>query len=172
MRSSALDAGCRVSEVSGIRLQDIDWQSSTILLVGNGDKEREIPFGKSVKRALSRYLERRGDVEGVDYVFINQFGEPTTRYAIGTALHNYGVLAGMDDVRCSPHTCRHTFAKNWILNGGDAFTLQRILGHTTMEMVRRYVDMATEDLSRQHQKFTPMDNLSGVKKAGRKKMLR
>ena len=156
----------------GLRLPDIDWSSSTILVLGKGGKEREIPFGKLVRRALARYLERRGEIEGEEHVFANQFGEPLTRFAVGNAIAHYGKLADIENVRCSPHTCRHTFAKNWILNGGDAFTLQRMLGHTTMEMVRRYVEMATGDITRQHQRYSPMDHLGSVKKTGRKKILR
>ena len=62
-------------------------------------------------------------------------------------------------MRVSAHTFRHTFAKGWILKGGDVFTLQKMLGHTTMEMVRRYVNLTNTDLCRQHSRFNPGDDI-------------
>jgi hypothetical protein len=62
-------------------------------------------------------------------------------------------------VRTNPHTFRHTFAKLYLLNGGDLFSLQRILGHTTLDMVRRYVNLDTGEVKRQHAQASPVDRL-------------
>ena len=62
-------------------------------------------------------------------------------------------------MRVSPHTLRHTFAVLYIRNGGDSFSLQEILGHSTLEMTRRYVHLARRDVSEQHKKFSPMESL-------------
>ncbi|MFH2203826.1 MAG: site-specific integrase, partial [Elusimicrobiota bacterium] len=62
-------------------------------------------------------------------------------------------------VRVSPHTLRHTFATQYIRNGGDPFSLQAILGHSTLEMVRNYVNLASRDVMVQHRKFSPLDRL-------------
>ena len=59
---------------------------------------------------------------------------------------------------------RHTFAKNWILNGGDIFRLQKILGHSTMDMVKNYVEMFDDDLKRDFETFNPLDNMLKDKK--------
>ena len=64
----------------------------------------------------------------------------------------------------APHLCRHTFATNYLINGGDVFTLQQILGHTTLEMVRRYVTLASSQVTVQHRKFSPMDRLTLARK--------
>jgi integrase/recombinase XerD len=82
-----------------------------------------------------------------------------TRHAVQQMISKYGKLAKMTKVRVSPHTFRHTFAKMWILNGGDAFSLQKILGHTTMDMVRNYVNLASSDVQIQHRKFSPLDRM-------------
>jgi hypothetical protein len=66
----------------------------------------------------------------------------------------------VEGVRVSFHAFRHTFAKGWIPKGGDVFTLQRILGHTSMEMVLRYVNMTNTDLCRQHSRFNPGEDVS------------
>ncbi len=65
----------------------------------------------------------------------------------------------MENVRLSAHTFRHTFAKNWLMNGGDIFSLQKILGHRTLDMVRNYVNITFKDIQSQHSKFSPGDNL-------------
>ena len=59
--------------------------------------------------------------------------------------------------RLHAHLCRHTFATRFLINGGDVFTLQQILGHSTLEMVRHYVNLASSYIAIQHQKFSPLD---------------
>jgi hypothetical protein len=70
--------------------------------------------------------------------------------------------------RLHVHLCRHTFATNYLINGGDVFSLQQILGHTSLEMVRRYVTLASSQVRVQHRKFSPMDrmNLGRVRLGG------
>lgn len=66
--------------------------------------------------------------------------------------------------RLHPHLCRHTLATRYLINGGDVFSLQQILGHTTLEMVRRYVNLASAHVAVQHRKFSPMDQIAGTRR--------
>lgn len=166
-----LDTGLRISELCGLKTTDIDWSSGFLRVLGKGSKERVVPFGTSVHKALRQYLERRGDINGESHVFLSHFAEPLDRRVVRVILRKLGEKAGMTGVRVSPHTLRHTFAKNWILNGGDPFSLQRILGHTTQQMVSQYVNLATEDIRAQHAKFSPGDRLAQAT-TGRRVMLR
>jgi integrase/recombinase XerD len=68
----------------------------------------------------------------------------------------HGDNVGITGVRVSPHTFRHTFAKLYIKNGGDLFTLQKILGHHDISMVRKYVQMSKRDLQEQHEQSSPL----------------
>jgi hypothetical protein len=81
------------------------------------------------------------------------------RSRIQHALRRLGGRAGLEGVRTNPHTFRHTFAKLYLLNGGDLFSLQRILGHTSLDMVRRYVNLDTGEVKRQHAQASPVDRL-------------
>ena len=72
---------------------------------------------------------------------------------------NLALAAAAERLGVSPHTLRHTFATQYVLNGGDAFSLQQILGHSTLDMVRIYVGLANRDVALQHQKFSPIDRL-------------
>jgi integrase/recombinase XerD len=162
-----LDTGLRLSEALGLLRGNIDWQASRLIVRGKGDKERSVPFGTGVKKALWDYAQRRGDVAGQDIFFLDQFGGKICARHIQITLRRYGAKAGIQGVRVSPHTLRHTFATQYILNGGDAFSLQQILGHSTLEMVKVYVRLANRDVARQHRKYSPIDQLGSLPNAAR-----
>jgi len=155
-----LDTGLRISEAMNIRLKDIDRAHSSITVMGKGSKERVVHYGQSVRRALNQYFERRGDLE-TDYLFVTEYGDPMQVRMAQDQITRYGAQAKIQGVRVSPHTFRHTFARNWIVNGGDVFSLQKMLGHTTMEMVRRYVNLANEDVGKAHRMCSPADRVLG-----------
>jgi len=93
-------------------------------------------------------------------VFINCFGEPLDRRGIRKRVQARGEQAGITGVRLSPHTLRHTFAINYLRNGGGVFDLQKILGHETLEMSRRYAELADGDVIAKHRIASPADALA------------
>lgn len=154
-----LETGIRISELVGLRLQDIRWADSSILVLGKGNKERLVPFQRRMKALLKKYLSVRGDIEGEDHLFVSIDNIPLSTRNIQERIQYYGKAANIQGVRVSPHTFRHTFAKMYIKNGGDAFSLQAILGHTTLDMVRHYVNLFSSDVQEQHRKFSPVEHL-------------
>lgn len=154
-----LETGIRVSELARIKLEDIRWGDGSILVLGKGNKERLVPFQSRMKAALRRYLSARGHVEGEHHVFLTIDNIPMSQRNIQERIQDYGKAAQIQGVRVSPHTFRHTFAKMYIKNGGDAFSLQAILGHTTLDMVRHYVNLFSSDVYEQHRKFSPLERL-------------
>lgn len=154
------DTGLRVSELASLLLSDIDWHSNLLRVVGKGDKERHVPLGATVRKALREYLMRRATVEQEEHLFLNQFGQPMNRHSIRKEVVKVAASAGIGGVRVTPHIFRHSFAKEWIISGGDPFSLQMILGHTTQQMVSRYVTLAKEDLKFQHRKHSPVDGMN------------
>ncbi|MBN2568387.1 MAG: tyrosine-type recombinase/integrase [Deltaproteobacteria bacterium] len=157
-----VDTGIRLSELATIELASVDFESSLFMVHGKGNKERSIPFGREVKRALWRYITCYRPAPShpeVTKLFLSQQGAPLKPRAIQSMIRRIGKDLGICSVRCSPHTFRHTFAKQYLLNGGDVFSLQRILGHTSLEVVKLYVNLASDDIAAQHSRFSPADNM-------------
>ncbi|MBI3547970.1 MAG: tyrosine-type recombinase/integrase [Elusimicrobia bacterium] len=167
-----LDTGLRLAEVLGLLKDNVDFQRNVLRIIGKGNKEREVPFGTATKQALWQYAARIGSLEGQQLFFVNQFGRKLHRRWFQEQMRVYGKKAGIQGVRVSPHTLRHTFATQYILNGGDAFSLQKILGHSSLDMVRVYVDLANRDVALQHRRFSPIDRMGVVPGASRSVLYR
>jgi integrase/recombinase XerD len=167
-----LDTGLRRAELLGLKRDDVDFGKGVLRVMGKGAKEREVPFGTTAKQALWNYLMRRGELAGQDFVFVSQFGDSVCPRWLNKSFKRLGELAGIKGVRVSPHTLRHTFATQYIKNGGDAFSLQQILGHSTLEMVKIYVGLADNDVAHLHRKFSPMDRMGLVPGAKRRVIVR
>jgi integrase/recombinase XerD len=165
-----LDTGLRISEVIDMRKDRVDFHAGVIRVMGKGGKERQVPFGTTAKQALWNYMARRGDVPGQDLLFVNRFGGRLCRIWVQKAMRLLGRRVGISGVRVSPHTLRHTFATNYIRNGGDAFSLQQILGHSTLDMVKIYVSLADQEVAMLHRRFSPMDRM-GVVPGGKRQVI-
>lgn len=153
-----LETGIRLRELTDINIHDIRWQDSQILVRGKNGDDRLVPFQQQTRRVLRSYLKVRGD-SFTDALFISRDDDRISRKAVQDRIAKYGRMANIKNVRCSPHTFRHTFAKMSVRNGADIFTLQKILGHKSLEMVRVYVNMFSSEVSEAHRKFSPIENL-------------
>lgn len=158
-----LDTGLRLAEVVALRRDQIDFQNNILRVLGKGRKERTTPIGHATRRALEAYAQVRGS--GGVLFFLARSGRPLRRRYLQGALKRYGRRAGIEGVRVSPHSLRHTFAIQYVKNGGDAFSLQAILGHASLDMVRNYVNLARRDVAEQHGKFSPMAWLAAETKS-------
>jgi integrase/recombinase XerD len=159
-----LDTGVRISELLGMNTDDIDFDGGYIgIRHGKGDKQRLVPIGTLAQKVLWKFInQHRADplTENIQKVFLGSTGIPITKNGVLQMMRRYGQRAGITGVRCSPHTLRHTFAKNYLLNGGDIFSLQKILGHSSMASVRVYLNLFAQDIKKQHRRFSPMDNMA------------
>lgn len=164
-----LDTGTRVSEMTDLRLDQINLAQRSLRVLGKGNKEREVPIGVSVQRAIAKYINKYRPTPVLplsDNLFLTREGFPLTANRVQTIIETRARLANIQGVRTSPHTFRHTFAITYLRNGGDVFTLQRILGHETLDMVRNYVYLAQSDLQEAHLRCSPVDNMRyRIKKA-------
>ncbi len=155
-----LDTGLRASELCGIKFGDVNMTANSVKVLGKGQKERVVYFGKRAAKALWKYLppllkDNRPD----DPVFVvgpDDDPRPLTRDVLARLLARIGERAGVKGVH--PHRFRHTFAITYLRNEGDLFTLQALLGHSDIEMVKRYARIAQTDCARAHQKASAVDD--------------
>jgi integrase/recombinase XerD len=157
-----LDTMCRLSEVTKARIGNLNLRDRYLKVMGKGGKERLVPFGVTVSKLLWKYIQfyrREPAILSYDYLFLTREGGPLTKNRVEARMKRYGEKAGIRGVRCSPHTLRHTACVMWIRNGGDIFSLQRITGHSSLEVLRGYVNLAQSDITSAHRRHSPIDNL-------------
>jgi site-specific recombinase XerD len=155
-----LDTGLRASEMAGITLNNLNLEDGYIRITGKGNKERIVPIGKFVQMELLHYIEKvrpqvyRGDCNNL---LLSQNGRPMTFNTVKLIFSKLARITGIN--RLHAHLCRHTFAVNYLLNGGDVFSLREILGHTTPAMVNHYLHFTSSQITTQHHKYSPMDKM-------------
>lgn len=165
-----LDTGIRVGELLNLNLPDITGAEIAVRSeVSKTRRQRALPLSQKTYQALQRYLRfRPRQWEG--RLFCNSEGKPLTRNAFGRQVRNYGKKAGIEPSRATPYAFRHTFALFYLRNGGDPFSLQRIMGHRDIEMTKRYLGLTQEDLASRHAKASPVERLleKRLRKIGRR----
>ena len=157
-----LSTGNRSRTLRNIKIEDLDLQDGYVKLrkVKNR-KQQIIPISKQMVMIITEYLQfRKGEDD--HYLFCTQYGEKLSGEGLKSAIYRYNSRRGLS--KTSIHLLRHTFAKLWIKNGGDIFRLQKILGHKNMEMVREYVNMFSEDLKEDFEKFNPINQFRSTNK--------
>ena len=154
--------GIRKMELCGLKLSDLNFDSGFLHVHGKGNKERLVPIGNSLSRTLKAYLTRLQE-ETMDNVpstlFVTRSGAPITYSTIQSMFKRLKLNTGLKGERISSHTWRHTFAKNYLLNGGDVFSLQKIMGHSDISTTRKYLNLNENEIKQQHDKYNPLDNL-------------
>lgn len=157
-----LGTGNRISTALDLHIGDINFQSGVIILRKTKNRKQQIiPLSATLAEILQGYLQIRGG-ESDDYVFCNEYGEQASCRTYQQLVRRYNRKRGVEKTSC--HTFRHTFAKNWILNSGDMFRLQKILGHSDLTVTKEYVNMFGQDLQMDFEKFNPLDNLKSRSK--------
>ena len=151
-----LDTGIRASELCNLKINQVDLHNRRLTVMGKGSKERTLPFSARTGQGLWRYLTQRKDDSAGDSLFVTRDRRPMNRDQLLKALRTLGRRAGISGVNV--HRFRHTFAVNYLRNGGDPWSLQMMLGHSTMEMVKTYLALAQADLEKNHKLASPVDN--------------
>ena len=154
-----LATGNRAATICDIRICDVDFKAKEIRLQHTKNKKAQIlPLSSSLATVLKQYLKMwRKDADAETYLFCNVGEEKLTTNALS---HNFQKYCKDREVeQTNIHGLRHNFAKGWIRNGGDVFKLQKILGHSSLEMTRRYVKLFSEDIKEDFEEFSPLDNI-------------
>lgn len=165
-----LATGTRLRNLLELKISDIDFANGIITLRHTKSrKTQQIPISEALEPILKEYLTYRKGNED-DVVFCNSFGEMLERHNLAKYMKQYHNARGVK--RSSIHLYRHTFAKNFILNGGDVVSLKLILGHSSLEVVQQYVNLLCGDIQPTFSSHNPLDNLmkQGSKKGGKIKL--
>ncbi|MFC1952130.1 tyrosine-type recombinase/integrase [Chloroflexota bacterium] len=150
-----LDTGLRLSELTNLTMADINTNKDIIKVVGKGNKERYVRIGVKTQKALWNYLAHRP--VDVEHVWLGKGNVPFTIDGIAQMIRKLGKSNG---IKLSPHKLRHSFAISFLRNGANPFELQIALGHTTLEMTRRYTQaLGFEDVFKRHVMASPVDRL-------------
>lgn len=154
-----LNSGCRAATIRNIQNQDVDLESRQVTFRHTKmGKIQVIPLCSTLVSRLRDYMKIRGGGPS-DYLFCNEHGEMLTESALRLAVGRYNQQRGVD--KTSIHMFRHTFARKYLLDcGGNAFTLQKLLGHATLEMTKKYCAIFNADIANGYDNLSPLEQLS------------
>jgi integrase/recombinase XerD len=158
-----LDSGVRASELCAMTIGDFDAKGGKLEIKhgvdggAKGGKGRVVYLGKVSRQAVWRYLQDREDIhDPTAPLFVVSGFRPFNPGTLRKLVQRIGERAGVKNVY--PHKFRHTFAITYLRSGGDVFTLQSLLGHGSLEMVRYYAQIAQVDVEQAHRRASPADN--------------
>ncbi|MFL0361835.1 tyrosine-type recombinase/integrase [Pseudobacillus sp. 179-B 2D1 NHS] len=153
-----LDTGMRINEAVNLKLDHIDFKFLTIHIpsqTAKNRKGRDVPVTREVAKLLQQlHRETSGYFGECEYIFYNAYGEVFTADAFRRRLNRIKKKIGVE--RLHPHMFRHTFCRNYIMNGGDIFTLQKIVDHADIKTSRKYVQMEIKHINKQHNRYSPV----------------
>lgn len=151
-----LDTGARVSEFLSVDLADVDPAGGVLLRHTKGKRPRTVYLSQKTRRAVRAYMRTRRDNSPA--LWIATHGERLTYDGLRAILTRRAKLAGLHEIP-SAHDFRRCFALNYLRNGGDIFTLARLLGHKDISILRRYLAQTDQDAQIAHGKYSPVDSL-------------
>lgn len=156
-----IDTGLRIQEAVSLTEERVDFGMLAIYVpsqIAKNRRNREVPMSREVARLLRDLMKETADYFGdVEQIFVTAYGEPLNSDAFRKRLNRLKTKLGIE--RLSPHMFRHTFCRNYLLNGGDLFTLQKIVDHADIKTTRKYVQMDVEHVRSQHNKYSPLKRL-------------
>jgi integrase/recombinase XerD len=147
------DLGCRISEALSLRLSDINFDDLLIRLSGKGRKQRIVPFSVVLRKALHQFIADFG-LKLEAFLFATRDGVRMSRMVAVREVQSLGDRLGFEAPCRTLHSFRHLFAINYLRRGGSLFHLQKTLGHSSLEMTRRYANLVTTDLQAVHERVS------------------
>ncbi len=157
-----MNSGCRAATIRNIQNRDVDLDARQIVFRHNKNgKIQVVPLCSVMISILREYMAvRMGNPEA--YLFCNQFGEMLSQNALRLAIARYNQSRGVQ--KTSTHLFRHTFARKYLVDcGGDAFMLQKLLGHSTLKMTRHYCNIYDADIAKNFDQFSPLAQMKQPK---------
>ncbi|HAX62268.1 MAG TPA: site-specific tyrosine recombinase XerD [Elusimicrobia bacterium] len=145
--------GMRVSELTELKISDINLDVGFTKCFGKGSKERIVPIGSKAIGTIKNHLATRKKKDA-DFLFLNPSGKKISRISIWKIIKKNAKIAGITK-KISPHTLRHSFASHILERGADLRTIQEMLGHSSISTTQIYTHIDKKFLKKQHKKFHP-----------------
>lgn len=157
-----MNSGCRSSSVRNIQNQDVDLETRQVILRHNKNgKIHTVPLCSQMVSILREYMPVRGG-KPEDYLFCDQYGGMLSMNGLRLAIARHNQSRGVQ--KTSAHLYRHTFARKYLVDcGGDAFMLQRLLGHSTLKMTKHYCAIYDADIAKDYDRFSPLAQMNQQK---------
>jgi integrase/recombinase XerD len=147
-----LETGNRLNTVINLKVADVDLENGMVVLSTVKNRKAQFnPISQYLVKILKGYIKTYG-LNNEDYLFVNELGEQMTRNALQNSIRRYNKSRSVN--KTSIHAFRHTFAKHYITSGGDALKLQRLLGHSTLNVTMNYVNLYGKDLKEGYEKHS------------------
>lgn len=151
-------SGLRVSELTGLNMEDVNLKEGIIRAKGKGKKERIVPIGGKAVEAMKRYLSYRAGISKDNPAFfINRRGERLTSRTVHRIVIKYARSLGISGI--GPHTLRHTFATHLLQAGADLRVIQELLGHSSLSTTQRYTHIDAAHLIDVYDRAHPLSRL-------------
>ena len=153
-----LNCGSRAATVRAIQIRDVDLDGGMVFYRHTKNRKAQvIPLCSAMVAILREYLRHRGG-EAADYLFCTETGSQLTENGLRQSIARYNTRRGVQ--KTSIHLFRHTFARKYLIDcGGDAFSLQKLLGHSTLAMTKHYCAIFDADLTKNYDNFSPLAQL-------------
>jgi len=160
-----LEIGNRLNTILNIKVNDIDLENGMVVLTKTKNRKAQYnPISEYMVKILAQYI-RMYRISKEEYLFLNELGEQMTRNSMQHTIARYNKKRRVN--KTSIHAFRHTFAKHYIKSGGDAFKLQRLLGHSTLEVTLNYVKLYSNDLKEDFESHSILSSYSETKRMKR-----
>lgn len=152
-----VNSGCRAATIRNMLVADVNLNGGTITYRHTKNKNVQItPLCSEMVSILREYLRVR-DGAPQDYLFPNDSGAMFSEKGLSDAIRFYNRSRGVE--KTSIHLFRHTFAEHYLMNGGNAFNLQKLLGHSTLDMTKHYCRIYDAEIAKDYDKFSPLATL-------------
>ena len=149
----------RQRSLINIKVKDIDFDNNVVYVtVTKNRKTLIVPFNRTMNCILQEFLKYRQHKSDDDFLFCNVFGKQLTKSTSYHMLYEYNKRRGVDTTGI--HRYRHTFAKQWILNGGNVVSLSKILGHSSLQITQNYINLLVSDVSKEVESINLLDKFT------------
>jgi len=154
--------GVRQRSLINIIIKDVDFDNSVVYVnVTKNRKPLIVPINQTLLSILNEFLKYRQHKSNNDFLFCNVYGKQLVKSTSYYMLYHYNKKRGVQTTGI--HRYRHTFAKQWILSGGNVVALSRILGHSSLEITQNYINLLVSDVAKQVQEINLLDKFSAKK---------